>query len=127
MNRAVERLIEWHDGHLLFGGLLHFPFSIINLDSLDITLTLFQPVDLLPFRLQDARRELEDNGDFTIEALHLLRKAEDERRELLDQCRDLRNQLILEQDEDSNSNSSNPDEITTDRYHFDVLNFRAKN
>ena len=83
-------------------------------------------MDLLPFRLQDARRELEDNGDFTIEALHLLRKAEDERRELLDQCRDLRNQLILEQDEDSNSNSSNPDEITTDRY-FENSNFRAKN
>ena len=74
-------------------------------------------MDLLPFRLQDARRELEDNGDFTIEALHLLRKAEDERRELLEQCRDLRNQLILEEqdEEDSNSNSSNPDEITTDR------------
>ena len=64
----------------------------------------------MPFRLQDARRELDENGDFTIEALHLLRKAEDERRELLGQCREVRNQLILE-DEESNSS---PDEITTD-------------
>ena len=39
-----------------------------------------QPVDLLPFRLEDARRELEVNGDFTLEALNVLRTAEDNRR-----------------------------------------------
>ena len=39
-----------------------------------------QPVDLLPFRLEDARRELEVNGDFTIEALNVLRNAEGNRR-----------------------------------------------
>merc|ERR1712223_1860084 len=39
-----------------------------------------RPVDLLPFRLEDARRELEVNGDFTLEALNVLRTAEDNRR-----------------------------------------------
>ena len=35
---------------------------------------------MLPFRLEDARRELEVNGDFTLEALNVLRTAEDNRR-----------------------------------------------
>ena len=39
-----------------------------------------QPVDLLPYRLEDARRQLELEGDFTLEALTILREAEDERR-----------------------------------------------
>jgi hypothetical protein len=37
-------------------------------------------VDLLPFRIQDVRRQLELEGDFTFEALGVLRQAEDERR-----------------------------------------------
>ena len=40
----------------------------------------FQPVDLLPFRIEDARRQLESNGDFSLEGLQVLRDAEDERR-----------------------------------------------
>ncbi len=40
----------------------------------------FQPVDLLPFRIEDARRQLELQGDFTFEALAILRDSEDERR-----------------------------------------------
>jgi hypothetical protein len=40
----------------------------------------FQPVDLLPFRIEDARRQLELEGDYSFEALTLLRKAEEERR-----------------------------------------------
>ena len=40
----------------------------------------FQPVDLLPFRIEDARRQLESNGDFSFEGLKVLRDAEDERR-----------------------------------------------
>jgi hypothetical protein len=40
----------------------------------------FQPVDLLPFRIEDARRQLEIEGDFSFEALTLLREAEEERR-----------------------------------------------
>ena len=40
----------------------------------------FQPVDLLPFRIEDARRQLELEGDFSFEALTLLREAEEERR-----------------------------------------------
>jgi hypothetical protein len=39
-----------------------------------------QPVDLLPFRIEDARRQLELEGDFSFEALTLLREAEEERR-----------------------------------------------
>ena len=46
-----------------------------------------QPVDLLPFRIQDVRRQLELEGDLTFEALSLLRTAEDERREVLEKCR----------------------------------------
>ena len=38
-----------------------------------------QPVDLLPFRIEDARRQLELEGDFSFEALTLLREAEEER------------------------------------------------
>ena len=44
------------------------------------TIHFFQPVDLLPFRLEDARRELDSNGDFSIEALTIIRNAEEERR-----------------------------------------------
>ena len=40
----------------------------------------FQPVDLLPFRIEDARRQLESDGDFSFEGLKVLRDAEDERR-----------------------------------------------
>ena len=40
----------------------------------------FQPVDLLPFRIEDARRQLEADGDFSFEGLQILREAEDERR-----------------------------------------------
>ena len=43
-------------------------------------LFISQPVDLLPYRLEDARRQLELEGDFTLEALTILREAEDERR-----------------------------------------------
>jgi hypothetical protein len=35
---------------------------------------------LLPFRIEDARRQLELDGDFSFEALTLLREAEEERR-----------------------------------------------
>ena len=37
-------------------------------------------MDLLPFRIEDARRQLEADGDFTLEGLQILREAEDERR-----------------------------------------------
>lgn len=37
-------------------------------------------MDLLPFRIEDARRELHENGDFSFEALQVLRQAEEERR-----------------------------------------------
>ena len=37
-------------------------------------------MDLLPFRIEDARRQLECNGDFSLEGLKILRDAEDERR-----------------------------------------------
>ena len=47
-----------------------FVFYFVNL----------QPVDLLPFRIEDARRQLELEGDFSFEALTLLREAEEERR-----------------------------------------------
>ena len=55
--------------------------SCINITSNKINLIFFfKPVDLLPFRIQDVRRQLESEGDLTIEALTLLRTAEDERR-----------------------------------------------
>ena len=41
---------------------------------------ILQPVELLPFRIEDARRQLELNGDFSLEGLQILRDAEDERR-----------------------------------------------
>merc|ERR1712223_932976 len=68
-----------------------------------------RPVDLLPFRLEDARRELEVNGDFTLEALNVLRTAEDNRRELLEKCREVRNEIIQEEEQYQVT-----DDITTD-------------
>jgi len=68
-----------------------------------------RPVDLLPFRLEDARRELEVNGDFTLEALNVLRTAEDNRRELLEKCREIRNEIIQEEEQYQVN-----DDITTD-------------
>ena len=44
------------------------------------TASFLQPVDLLPFRIEDARRQLEQEGDYSFEALTLLREAEEERR-----------------------------------------------
>ncbi len=65
-------------------------------------------MDLLPFRIEDARRELEHHGDFTFEALSALRKAEDERRGLLTECREIRLQLI------ASEGDSQVEDITTD-------------
>ena len=39
-----------------------------------------QPIDLLPCSLDELRDHLESKGDLTLEALKLLREAEDERR-----------------------------------------------
>ena len=47
---------------------------------MSVNIMNLQPVDLLPYRLEDARRQLELEGDFTLEALTILREAEDERR-----------------------------------------------
>ena len=97
----------------------------------------FKPVDLLPFRIQDVRRQLESDGDLTIEALTLLRTAEDERRgknrhditqcflctfdylndnfsELLEKCRSIRKDLISESSQNADGQLGENTSVTTD-------------
>ena len=49
---------------------------------------------MLPCSIDEIRSHLEDEGDLTFEALSLLRQAEEERREKLENCRKLRQALI---------------------------------
>ena len=95
---------------------------------------------MLPFRIQDVRRQLEIEGDLTFEALSLLRTAEDERRGiqyfkiffilflttqihiflfiavLLEKCREIRQELISETEtiEEDKQHQEEITSVTTD-------------
>ena len=109
----------------------------ISHQTKSIWLFYFKPVDLLPFRIQDVRRQLESDGDLTIEALTLLRTAEDERRgknrhnvktvtftfsewkvyifsELLEKCRSIRKDLISESSQNGDGQLGENTSVTTD-------------